>query len=127
MEHFTTSQSIINSTILFTKIIQVNQNYQKVEKGRTISFLRPSNPNINNRELHSHESLITIPQQLIGEGIKPTSVRILDNISDVTTDIRDDGDGNLYDFSFSSSYGLQKIVHLKLSSLFVIVSSIVQV
>ena len=46
--------------------------------------------------------MITIPQQLIGEGIKPNSVKILDNISDVTTDIRDDGDGNLYDFEFSS-------------------------
>ena len=59
-----------------------------------------------NRRLHG--SLITIPQQLIGEGIKPNSVKILDNISDVTTDISDDGDGNLYDFEFSSSYAAYK-------------------
>ena len=70
----------------------------------------PSNPNKNNRRLRKVFSLITLPQQLIGEGIKPNSVKILDNISDVTTDIRDDGDGNLYDFEFSSSYGRYKSV-----------------
>ena len=54
----------------------------------------PSNTNLNFRELHDSASLITIPQQLIGEEIKPKSVRILDNISHATTDIRNDGDGN---------------------------------
>ena len=73
----------------------------------------PSNPNKNFRELHASASLITLPQQLIGEGIKPNSVRILDNISDVTTDIRDDGDGNLYDFGFSSSYAPYKASSFK--------------
>jgi len=68
----------------------------------------PSNPNINYRELHASASLINLPQQLIGEGIKPNSVKILDNISDVTTDIRDDGDGNLYDFEYSASYAAYK-------------------
>mgnify|MGYP003119012030 FL=1 len=89
----------------------------KLPKGRkkVEPFLSygPSNPNVNNRELHASASLITIPQQLIGEGIKPTSVRILDNISDVTTDIRDDGDGNLFDFSFSSSYASYKASSFK--------------
>ena len=84
----------------------------KLPKGRkkVEPFLSygPSNPNTNNRRLHASASLITIPQQLIGEGIKPNSVKILDNISDVTTDIRDDGDGNLYDFEFSSSYAAYK-------------------
>jgi len=84
----------------------------KLPKGRkkVEPFLSygPSNPNKNNRRLHASASLITIPQQLIGEGIKPNSVKILDNISDVTTDIRDDGDGNLYDFQFSSSYAAYK-------------------
>lgn len=68
----------------------------------------PSNTNLNFRELHDSASLITIPQQLIGEEIKPKSVRILDNISDATTDIRDDGDGNLYDFEYSQSYAAFK-------------------
>mgnify|MGYP003114834130 FL=1 len=68
----------------------------------------PSNPNKNFRHLNASASLINLPQQLIGEGIKPNSVRILDNISDVTTDIRDDGDGNLYDFNYSASYALHK-------------------
>ena len=68
----------------------------------------PSNTNKNFRHLHGSASLINLPQQLIGEGIKPNSVKILDNISDVTTDIRDDGDGNLYDFSYSASYAAYK-------------------
>ena len=84
----------------------------KLPKGRkkVEPFLSygPSNPNKNYRELHASASMINLPQQLVGEGIKPKSVRILDNISDVTTDIRDDGDGNLYDFSFSSSYAAYK-------------------
>ena len=92
---------ILKKSLLIVELILKS----KLPKGRkkVEPFLSygPSNPNINNRELHASASLITIPQQLIGEGIKPTSVRILDNISDVTTDIRDDGDGNLYDFSFT--------------------------
>ena len=67
-----------------------------------------SNTNVSFRELHSSASVITVPQQLIGEGIKPKSVRVLDNISDVTTDIRDDGDGNLFDFAYSQSYAAFK-------------------
>ncbi len=101
----------------------------KLPKGRkkVEPFLSygPSNPNINNRELHASASLITIPQQLIGEGIKPTSVRILDNISDVTTDIRDDGDGNLYDFSFSSSYASYKASSFKTKPVSNVSSSVV--
>ena len=84
----------------------------KLPKGRkkVEPFLSygPSNPNKNFRHLNASASLINLPQQLIGEGIKPNSVRILDNISDVTTDIRDDGDGNLYDFNYSASYALHK-------------------
>ncbi len=101
----------------------------KLPKGRkkVEPFLSygPSNTNKNNRELHASASLITIPQQLIGEGIKPTSVRILDNISDVTTDIRDDGDGNLYDFSFSSSYAAYKSSSFKTKPVSNISSSVV--
>ena len=39
-----------------------------------------SNTNVSFRELHNNASVITIPQQLMGEGIKPKSVRVLDNI-----------------------------------------------
>ena len=85
----------------------------------------PSNPNKNFRELHASASLITIPQQLIGEGIKPNSVKILDNISDVTTDIRDDGDGNLYDFGFSSSYASYKASSFKTKPVSNVSSSVV--
>ena len=89
----------------------------KLPKGRkkVEPFLSygPSNPNKNFRHLNASASLINLPQQLIGEGIKPNSVRILDNISDVTTDIRDDGDGNLYDFNYSASYALHKASSFK--------------
>ena len=64
----------------------------------------PSNRNKMNRELHDRCSVISLPQSLIGERIKPGSVKILDDSKDITLDIRDDGDGNLYDFAFSSSY-----------------------
>jgi len=91
---------------------------RKVDKGfvnATQPFLTygPSNTNKNFRELHHSASLISIPQQFFGEGVKPKSVRIRDDISDVTTDIRDDGDGNLYDNAYSSSYALHKASNFK--------------
>ena len=68
----------------------------------------PSNPNINFRELHGDASLISVPQQFFGEGIKPNSVKVIDDAGSISLDIRDDGDGNLYDYAFSSSYAAYK-------------------
>jgi len=56
------------------------------------------------RELHDNVNVITIPQQFFGEEVKPLSVKILDDSSEVTVDLRDDGLGQLYDYNFSSSY-----------------------
>tara|TARA_Y100000310_G_scaffold149443_1_gene148795 strand:+ start:144 stop:1217 length:1074 start_codon:yes stop_codon:yes gene_type:complete len=78
--------------------------------GRIEPFLSfgPSNRNKMHRVLHDSCSVISIPQELFGEEIKPGSVKILDNYTSITVDIRDDGDGNLYDYAYSSSYALYK-------------------
>ena len=56
------------------------------------------------RELHQNVNVITIPQEYFGEEIKPYSVKILDDSSAVTIDLRDDGYGQLYDYAHSSSF-----------------------
>jgi len=56
------------------------------------------------RELHDTVNVITIPQEYFGEEVKPYSVKILDDSSDVTIDLRDDGYGQLYDYVYSSSF-----------------------
>jgi hypothetical protein len=78
--------------------------------GRKEPFLSygPTNPNKQYRLLHDSCSIISIPQKLIGEQIKPKSVRLTDNSTNVTFDIRDDGDGNLYDYNYSSSFAAFK-------------------
>ena len=74
--------------------------------GRKEPFLSygPTNTNKQYRLLHDSCSVISIPQELFGEEIKPKSVKVTDNSTDITFDIRDDGDGNLYDYNYSSSY-----------------------
>ena len=49
-------------------------------------------------------NVITIPQQYFGEEIKPFSIKILDDSTDITVDLRDDGHGQLYDYAYSSSF-----------------------
>jgi hypothetical protein len=56
------------------------------------------------RELHDTVNVITIPQKFFGEEVKPYSVKILDDSTDVTIDLRDDGHGQLYDYAYSSSF-----------------------
>jgi hypothetical protein len=59
---------------------------------------------INPRELHGTVNVISIPQKYFGEEIYPNSVKILDDSTDVTFDLRDDGHGQLYDYAYSSSF-----------------------
>ena len=59
---------------------------------------------INPRQLGSKVNVITIPQEYFGEEIKPYSLKVLDDSSDVTLDIRDDGYGQLYDYNYSASF-----------------------
>ena len=56
------------------------------------------------RQLHASASVISIPQELWGEQIKPKSVTITDNSTDITMTLKDDGLGNIYDNDYSSSF-----------------------
>ena len=78
--------------------------------GRKEPFLSygPTNPNKQYRLLHDSCSVISVPQDLFGEEIKPGSVQVTDNSTDITFTIKDDGDGNLYDWNYSSSYAAFK-------------------
>lgn len=56
------------------------------------------------RELHNRVNVITIPQEYFGEEVKPYSFKLVDDSSNVTLDIRDDGHGQLFDYTYSSSF-----------------------
>ena len=56
------------------------------------------------RQLNDRANVISIPQELYGESIKKESVRIVDDSTDATIRLQDDGRGNLYDVAFSASY-----------------------
>ena len=56
------------------------------------------------RQLHDAGTVISIPQKFYGECIQPSSLRLTDNSTDVTFTLQDDGRGNIYDVTYSSSY-----------------------
>ena len=56
------------------------------------------------RQLRDTANVISIPQELYGESVKPESVRIVDDSTDVTIRLQDDGRGNLYDIAHSASF-----------------------
>ena len=60
--------------------------------------------NFSSRILHKSASIISIPRQFYGEQIKPKSLTITDNSTDITYTLKDDGLGNLYDNNYSSSF-----------------------
>ena len=60
------------------------------------------------RELNTTAQVINVAKDLIGEKIKPESVKLSATVGGVTFDIRDDGDGNLYDFAHSASFAAYK-------------------
>jgi hypothetical protein len=62
--------------------------------------------NFSSRILHKSASIISIPRQFYGEKIKPKSVTITDNSTDITYTLKDDGLGNLYDNNYSSSFAV---------------------
>ena len=66
------------------------------------------NPNKSKRELHTSASIISVPRELFGEKIKPGSIELSDTSLSATREIRDDGEGNLYDNAFSSSFSTFK-------------------
>ena len=62
------------------------------------------NDNNQYRLLNLSASVISVPQQLYGERIKPKSIELKDDSTATTVTVVDDGNGNLYDFDYSSSF-----------------------
>ena len=56
------------------------------------------------RLLHESASLISIPNDLYGERIKPKSITLKDDSTATTVTMVDDGEGNLYDTDLSQSF-----------------------
>ena len=56
------------------------------------------------RVLHQSASVISVSKNLYGERIKPGSITLTDDSTSSTVIIKDDGKGNLYDLSVSSSF-----------------------
>ena len=66
---------------------------------RTFKLRRPYT-----RQLHDTANVISVPQELYGEYIKPKSFRLTDDSTDSTIILEDDGRGNIYDVKYSSSF-----------------------
>ncbi len=76
-------------------------------------YYRDTQNNFNNfgqnngkqyRLLQPSASIISVSKDLYGERIKPNSVTLTDDSGASTLTIKDDGNGNLYDNAFSSSF-----------------------
>ena len=80
--------------------------------GKNISYQAAAqtttNPNHQSRSLFKSASIFNIEKDVIGDRIKPGSVKLSDTSNGQTFDIRDDGDGNLYDFAHSASFAAHK-------------------
>ena len=61
-----------------------------------------------NRNLHNSASIISVARELYGEKIKPQSIELSATVGGATFDIRDDGEGNLYDNNHSASFSTFK-------------------
>jgi len=57
-----------------------------------------------NRELHTSASIINVSREIFGEEIKPESINLSLTADGKTYTIKDDGDGNLYDNTYSASF-----------------------
>jgi len=66
------------------------------------------NPGIVSKNLNTSASILSVGRDLFGEEIKPGSLDLSVTIGSVTFDIRDDGEGNLYDNAHSASFSTFK-------------------
>ena len=90
----------------------INNLYYKQKNGSTMRTFEQTNPfdnfggNSDNqfKFLHTSASVISIPQSLYGERIRPGSIELTDDSTAVSVLLKDDGDGNLYDNAYSASY-----------------------
>ena len=62
------------------------------------------NSNKQYRLLQPSASIVSVSKDLYGERIRPKSVTLTDDSTSVTLTIKDDGNGNLYDNAYSSSF-----------------------
>ena len=85
----------------------INQLYYKRSSDPFANFGR-NNPKKNNRELNGTARIFSVPRQLFGEEIKPQSIKLSVTTGGQSFDIRDDGDGNLYDLAHSASFAAFK-------------------
>ena len=67
-----------------------------------------NNPFVENRELNVSASVISVARDLYGEQIRPKSIELTKTIGAKTYTIVDDGDGNLYDNTYSASFAAFK-------------------
>jgi len=63
-----------------------------------------SDTNKTFRNLHNKVNVISVPQKLYGEQIKPGSVKLTDDSTSQTFTLYDDSRGNLYDNTYSASF-----------------------
>ena len=77
-----------------------NRYYEHSDKVRSFA----SNDDFQKRQLRASASVLAIPKKFYDMEIKPRSVQITDNSTDLTLTIVDDGIGNLYDSRFSQSF-----------------------
>ena len=82
-----------------------NMYYENDEPYRTFGN---NNTQKEKRELHDRAKIFSIPRNMMGEEVKKESVRFNITTRGVTYDIRDDGNGNLYDFAHSASFAAYK-------------------
>ena len=94
----------------------INNMYYMQKNGNTKLSFEETNPidnfgsnsNKQYRFLHTSASIVSVPQQLFGERIKPKSIELTDDSTDSSIVLVDDGDGNLYDQEYSASYATFK-------------------
>ncbi len=87
-----------------TRWEQENSSRKAIVSSSQPDFPEKFTYNFSSRILHESASMITIPRKFYGEKIKPKSVTITDNSTDITYTLKDDGLGNIYDNNHSSSY-----------------------
>tara|TARA_R100001591_G_scaffold109477_4_gene119663 strand:- start:953 stop:1873 length:921 start_codon:yes stop_codon:yes gene_type:complete len=77
-----------------------NRYYEHSDKVRSFA----SNDDFQKRQLRASASVLSIPKKFYDMQIKPRSVEITDNSTDLTLTLLDDGIGNIYDSRFSQSF-----------------------
>ena len=71
----------------------------------SLDLRKPHPELIEDEYFRPHDTaVISIPQKFFGEYINPFSVTLTDDSTDNTYVLKDDGRGNLYDVTYSSSY-----------------------